>query len=316
MEFRTELSIEKSLFKINHKTPVLMLGSCFSQNIGFKLQKYKFQCSINPFGTQFNPMALSYLLRCSLNCLFEKEDSMVLSHGLWVHPHFHSQLSHPNKEEALSVINKRIESTHIFLKECKFLFLTLGTSIGYVFKETGSVVANCHKIPAIHFQKGELKVDTITAEWENVLDELKSFNPDLKVVFTVSPVRHIKEGIVSNSFSKARLHVAIEDIMHKFDDVTYFPAYEWIIDDLRDYRYFENDFIHPSGFAIDYIWAKFSDVYFDKETNVINDELDKLFKDENHRPFNPDTKEFIKFLESLEMKKNDFNRRFPFLQLT
>jgi hypothetical protein len=315
MIFRTELQADHSPFTISHDTPVLLLGSCFSQNMGFKLQKYKFKCIVNPFGTIFNPVSISRLITKCVIGSPEVADSLLFSSGRWVHPDFHSQTGHPDKAEALRTINQLITDTRAFLKNCQVLFITLGSSVVYEYKQTGKIVANCHKIPAIHFEKKELEVHTMSSEMETTLTLLKSFNPNIHVVWTVSPVRHIKDGIVVNSFSKARLHVVIENIIKNTHNTSYFPAYEWMMDDLRDYRFYDRDLIHPSDVAVDYIWEKFSGFYFDSHTRIIINELDKIQRDQNHRPFSTETEEYQKFLQSLENRKLDFKQKYPSVPL-
>ncbi len=315
MTFRTELTIDKSPISINHHSPILLLGSCFSQNIGLKLQKYKFNCSINPFGTIFNPISLAYLINRSVNCIYEDEDSLVLSNGLWVHPNYHSQLSHVSKTEALNLINQKIETTHNYLKNCKILFLTLGTSIVYRWKESKNIVANCHKIPLIHFEKVDLTVAQMVLIVQDVLKALLQFNPGINVVFTVSPVRHIKDGIVANSFSKAKLHVLIDELKNLGSNLSYFPAYEWVFDDLRDYRFYGDDLIHPNEFAVNYIWRKFLMYYFGADTQKIIQELEKIWNDENHRPFNENSDEHQSFIKALESKKALFKEKYPYILL-
>jgi len=315
MHFRTELKVDKSPITITHHTPILFLGSCFSQNMGLNLQKYKFNCSINPFGTIFNPNSIAYLLKRAVECHYEEEKSLFLSQGLWVHPNYHSQLSHASKKEALNLINSQIEFTHHYLKQCKVIFLTLGTSIAYQLNESSSVVANCHKIPSNNFEKVELKISEMLGDLQTALLSLWEINPEIAVVFTVSPVRHIKDGIVENSFSKAKLHVVIDE-MKSFDNkISYFPSYEWIMDDLRDYRFYEDDLIHISPFAIKYIWEKFVCYYFDAKTNEIIQELQKIFSDENHRPFHKSSEEHTSFLNALESKKQRFQLKYPTLVL-
>lgn len=315
MVFRTELHTDQAPVTISHETPVLLLGSCFSQNIGLKLQKYKFKCIVNPFGTIFNPVSMAQLIIKSVKGQPEDAESLLFSFGRWVHPDFHSQTGHHDKTVALNTINKLIADTHTCLKDCKVLFLTLGSSIAYEYKQTGKIVANCHKIPAVHFEKKELDVYTMSSEIDTALTLLKSFNPDIHVVWTVSPVRHIRDGIVVNSFSKARLHVVIENIIKNSHNTSYFPAYEWMMDDLRDYRFYDKDLIHPSDVAVDYIWEKFSGFYFDSRTRTMINELDKILRDQNHRPFSTETEEYQKFMQSLETRKSDFKKKYPFVPL-
>ncbi len=315
MKLRTELKVDKLPITITHHTPILFLGSCFSENMGNNLQKYKFKCIVNPFGTIFNPISIAYLLKRSVNCTFEDENSLLLSQGIWVHPNYHSQLSHASKKETLNLINSQIEFTHQYLKQCKVIFLTLGTSIAYQLSESSSVVANCHKIPSNNFEKVELKISEMIGDLQKALHSLWEINSDIEVVFTVSPVRHIKDGIVENSFSKARLHVVVDELKNLYKKVFYFPSYEWVMDDLRDYRFYEDDLIHPSPLAVKYIWERYCMSYFDDKTMEIIGELDRIFSDENHRPFNMFSEQHQSFRHALDLRKKRLWDKYPFLNL-
>lgn len=311
MNLRTELHPEPSSINIRHDSPILMMGSCFSQNIGLKMQKYKFKCIVNPFGTIFNPVSIARIISRCVECRLETEEALLFSQGLWVHPDYHSQLGSPDKLKVVENINQLIIRTHEDLKKCQVIFLTLGSSVGYEYKKTGRIVANCHKMPTMYFDKRPINIKEIMSNMDDALALLTSLNPNLHVVMTVSPVRHVKEGIVANSFSKARLHVAIEHLMDTYKHISYFPAYEWMLDDLRDYRFYDQDLIHPSDLAVDIIWQKFYQVYFDNHTREMIHDLEKIFRDQNHRPLNTETEEYQKFKASLAGKIEIFLKKYP-----
>ena len=287
MILRTELSIPPSANKMEHLDEIMTFGSCFSHHIGHRLQKYKFKCICNPFGTVFNPISISRLIRYV--CLNHQVDttSLLKSQGLWVHPDFHSMLSHSDQKTAAENINNKIANIHSQLKTLKHLFITLGTSWAYKQKSNDQIVTNCHKIAASSFIKVNIGIDEGFQALSDAFETLRKINPNLLIIITVSPVRHIKDGIVENSLSKARLHAISEKLLTKFENVTYFPAYEWMIDDLRDYRYYEADMIHPNPIAIDYIWGKFADYYFTENIKQLNKKIDSILQAAQHKPFNP-----------------------------
>lgn len=238
---------------------------------------------------------------------------LVQSQGLYVHPDFHSSLSSPNPTMAAERINQTIHGMHLELPKLDYVFITLGTSIGYTYLESGEVVANCHKIPAASFTKIESEVDIMVENLQQACSQWQQINPNIKFIFTVSPVRHIKDGIIENMLSKAKLLLTVEKLSRLLPDVSYFPAYEWMMDDLRDYRYYEKDLIHPNELAIDYIWKKFTEHYFDEKTQALNLKIDEIQKALNHRPFNPDTEAHRQFLKHIEKEIANLQSQYPWL---
>lgn len=297
--FRTELQVAPSTIHISHQSTVLMIGSCFSQNIGVRLQNYKFNCIANPFGTIFHPLAIARAISRASSLDYVDSSSLIHSQGIWVHPDFHSSLGHTDFTQAHTQINLVVDQVHQALKTAHFLFITLGTMMGYRMHEHHTIVANCHKIPSSHFTKVESTVEECCAVLNPLFEQLLDINPELNIVLTVSPVRHIKDGIIENSRSKAKLIVLCDQLVNKHPKVSYFPAYEWMMDDLRDYRYYEKDLIHPNEQAIDYIWEKFGAVYFEQKTTDLLQKIAKINRAKQHRPFNPESAEHQVFLSKL-----------------
>lgn len=296
MTFRTELNLQPKDVKVSHQDSILLLGSCFSQNIGERLQKYKFNSISNPFGTIFNPISIAKLIIYVCKKQYIKEEELILSQGIFVHPDFHSVLSDVNHKDALEKINKVIESTQLFISQCTHIFFTFGTSIAYKMKTTDQIVANCHKIPSTSYDKVDISIDHGVTTMQEMINLIRAINPNVHIIFTVSPVRHIKDGIIENTKSKARLLCMIDKIMCEDTSVTYFPAYEIMMDDLRDYRFYEADMLHPNEVAIDYIWEKFNGHYFSTDTTELNKQLNKIHLASQHRPFNPHSEQHQSFI--------------------
>jgi hypothetical protein len=311
MEWRTELHIVPSTQKLNHSHAIMLIGSCFSQNIGLKLSQYKFRVISNPFGTVFNPVSIARLLMYACHPTSFDEGQMMDAQGVFVHPDFYKTLGNTNRAAAVSQITQALEDAHHFLENAGFLFITLGTSTGYVLKTTGNIVANCHKLPSARFEKTSISVEHGYASLKSALEALFTFRPDLKVVFTVSPVRHTREGIVENARSKARLHVMIENIQQDFPEVLYFPAYEWMMDDLRDYRFYQQDLIHPNDMAIQYIWDKFGTHFFGQDTIALNTQIEKIMKAVRHRPALSDHPAYLTLLAQTKIAMQEMEEKFP-----
>ena len=298
MIFRTELNIPESAVKISHSDQIFMIGSCFTDNIGDRLQKYKFNCTSNPFGNIFNPISISRLISHSIQKIEINRDQLLHVENKYVHHDFHSKISDKDPDETLSKINSSLSSCYNFLINAKFVFITLGTSIAYKSKQTGLVVANCHKIPSSFYEKIEITVQDGVFALMDLIEKTKLINKNAEIVFTVSPVRHIKDGVVQNNRSKARLHQMIDELQKSKPEIKYFPSYEWMLDDLRDYRFYNADMIHPNEVALDYIWSKFSDHYFDIESKELNKTIEKIMQAVNHKAFQPDSPSHQSFCKS------------------
>ena len=294
------------------------MGSCFSENMGQKLIDQKFNVDMNPFGILYNPESIGNSLRILLEKSVFTEADLFQDQGLWNSFSHHSRFSDTNPEVALEKINSRIQSSHNFLKKADFLMITLGTSWIYKLINSGQVVANCHKVSAAQFDRYRLKVNEIVDTYEALLEKLWAFNPNLKVIFTVSPIRHLKDGAIENQLSKSTLLLAIDRVISKFSDCCcyYFPAYELMMDELRDYRFYAEDMIHLSPLAINYIFERFTKSMFTVESMEIATEVLKVRKAMEHRPVNPQTAEFRKFINSSLVQIGQLSQRLPYLDFT
>lgn len=276
---------------MRHSDKMLLMGSCFSDNIGARLKDAMVDVVVNPFGTVFNPLSMSSLLHKLIDGETVAGMDLFLSNGVWNSYDFHSRFSIANKDAALKRMNESIASAHEHLQRCQTLVLTLGTAVVYRRRDTGEVVNNCHKVPQHEFTRRLASVDDITQALDAVLDRLHEFNPELRVLFTVSPIRHIADGLEMNSLSKAVLRVAVNNVVRARKEwVGYFPAYEIVIDDLRDYRFYTPDMVHPSEVAIEYIWQTFQATYFDDRSTQAIARCERVSKRLKHRPMsnNPD----------------------------
>lgn len=312
--FSTVVSIPKSSFEIRYKDQILTLGSCFAENIGTKLQNACFLTLINPFGVLYNPMSVGQGIRYLLIDKEFKKDDLFQSGSLWNSFAHSSAFSSLSSDETLQKINSRLLAARNFLNESTVMMITLGTTWVYEDTESGKVVANCHKLPASRFNRRRLSVDEIITEMSDVIALMHRRNPQLQFIFTVSPIRHLKDGAHENTLSKSTLHVAVDELERNFAFVHYFPAYEIVMDELRDYRFYAQDMFHPSEQAIDYIWQRFSDTYFSENTWKLKKDLEQLRADLNHRPLHPETAEYQQFILSVEKKKNGLIDNYPFLK--
>jgi hypothetical protein len=309
-EFRTVINLQESDIKISYDSTLLFIGSCFSDNIGSKFKERRFEAGINPFGVLYNPESVKRGLEILLEKSIFDEDLLFEYRGLWNSFYHHGRFSGVDKKTVLKNINRNIIRGHELLKNAGFLFVTFGTSWVYRNVDDGMVVANCHKLPASRFNRFRLGVDDIVDGYDELIARMKEFNRDLKIIFTVSPVRHLKDGAHGNQLSKATLLLAVDKLTEKHENVFYFPAYELVMDDLRDYRFYADDMVHPSAQAVDYIWENISDVYFDKKAKVFVKEMDKIIKAREHRPFNEKSKEYQMFVSGLLRRLDEIKKQF------
>ncbi len=300
--FRTVLDPSQSDLKITHDTPVITLGSCFADSIGQKLESNKFHTLTNPFGVIYNPLSLFNLLKYSITQTTPSKDTYVENQGIFYNYEFHSEFSALDKDELTLKVEGAIRSVHDTLKDAKWLFLTFGTSRVYHLKSTGQLVANCHKVPSSYFEKSMLSQKQIIESFNEMNSLLQEFNPEISIILTVSPVRHIGDTLVINSVSKSILRITCDTLQKVNKSVSYFPAYEILLDDLRDYRFYARDLIHPNEIAEDYIWEKFKKTYFDKETMEVIIKWQKILKSINHKPFHKDSETYTKFREDTLIK--------------
>ncbi len=280
----------------------MAFGSCFVENIGAKLSALKYSIDINPFGIQYNPSSIGQGLERLLSGNHFKETELFEYQGIWHSFYHHSDFSGRNRETCLSEINCRLESAASNLLETDFLLLTLGTAWVFALSDTDEVVNNCHKLPAVRFKRFRLSVEEVVEKLEIPIQKLIALNPNINIIITVSPIRHLKDGFNENQLSKATLLLACEKLSEKFPTLSYFPSYELMLDDLRDYRFYKSDLIHPNEQAIDYIWEKFETAFLENSEASLRKDIEKLSIAAAHRVFNPQTAESRQFAQ-LQLQK-------------
>lgn len=311
--FRTEIHLSPSAWRISHKTPLFFLGSCFSENIGTRFTQAKFSVTQNPFGILYHPASLREALEQWMEKDFFQPKDLSSFGEYWFSFQHHSDFKKIQSEDCLSALNQALEFGRSALKNAHFLVLTFGTAWGFRLKSTGAWVANCHKLPANHFEKSCLKLEEIVASYLNFLPLLKQWNPQLNIIFTLSPIRHWKEGAIENQYSKAILLIAIHQIKSQLSFVDYFPAYELMMDDLRDYRFYEADLLHPNEQAIAYIWELFLTRYCTQETRNLIEQIRSFQKGLEHRSFIPQSQSHQDFLKKQQEQLEVLEKKYPFL---
>ena len=314
MQFRTKVPIPKSNNPIDYNSKILSLGSCFAENMAEKLDYFKFQNTCNPFGIIFNPVSIQKMIYRVVNQFFFTEKDIFFHNERWHCYEVHSEWSHSNKEEFLENLNAVLKTSLIQLFQASHIIITYGTSWVYRNIESNTVVANCHKVPQAAFLKEILSVETIEKSINGTIDLIQKINPDCTIIFTVSPVRHIKDGFVENQQSKAHLIAALHSSNFQLPTFSYFPSYEIMMDELRDYRFYAEDMLHPNQVAIDYIWERFSETTISGESYSIMDEVHSIQKGLQHRPFNPSTESHIKFKEKLGEKITKLVSQYSFMK--
>lgn len=302
MQFTTKIPVEKYQYPITYESKIMAIGSCFAENMSKKFEYFKFQNLVNPFGIIFNPVSIEKLVNRIVNKIEFTESDIFFHNDLWHCYEVHSELSHPNKEDFLSILNALINSTNKQLNSSTHIIITYGTSWVYRNIKTNKIVANCHKVPQKQFLKEILSIETIEKSIQNTTALILKINPNCKFIFTISPVRHIKDGFVENQRSKAHLISAIHSNNQQPTTNNYFPSYEIMMDELRDYRFYAEDLLHPNQVAIDYIWECFSVNYISDKSQQVMIEVDSIQKSLLHRPFNPNTEIHQKFLKNLQQK--------------
>jgi hypothetical protein len=309
MEFRTEIEVAPARFKISTDSKIMTVGSCFSEVIGGQLTDNKIQCLCNPYGTVFNPSSIFKLISHSLQNQPVFKHLFLENNGIWQHYDFHSKFYGNSKEELERELNTTHKNVNQFLRKANFLVITLGSSIVHQLRENRQVVSNCHKTPATSFKKEMLSVQEILLRFRLMYDALKMQNNKIKILLTVSPVRHTRETLQLNSVSKSILRIACYHLEQDFEDVHYFPSYEIMMDDLRDYRFYATDMIHPNEQAEQYIFEKFAQTYYTDELTSFLKEWNKLKMSINHRPIQTDTPAHQKFLVDLLEKLDVLSKK-------
>jgi hypothetical protein len=314
MKLQTKIPLQPQQHnQLDYNSNVLLLGSCFVENIGKKLDYFKFQNLQNPFGILFHQLAIETLITNAINEKEYTEEDIFFHNEQWHCCDAHSKLSASSKEELLHNLNQQIKATNQQINESTHIIITLGTAWVYRYIETDTIVANCHKVPQKKFLKELLSADEISESLESIIALIKRVNIEVSILFTVSPVRHLKDGFVENTQSKAQLVSAIHQVVESGSSIYYFPSYEIMMDELRDYRFYAEDMIHPNQTAVDYIWDKFRKVWISKSAAKTMDDIDVVQKGINHKPFNPNSKAHKLFLQNLEEKKKSLYIQFPYI---
>lgn len=314
MQFSTQIPISKSNNPIDYTSKIVSLGSCFAVNIGQKFDYFKFRNTTNPFGILFHPLALEKFIAYALQNKQFTEADIFQQNELWHCFDAHSDLSHPDNETLLNNLNAAATLANAQLKEASHLIITLGTAWVYRNVASGNLVANCHKVPQKEFTKELLSPEAIKQSLENIIAMVTEANANLHIIFTVSPVRHIKDGFTGNQWSKANLISGLHQVLnteHCQLNTAYFPSYEIMMDELRDYRFYAEDMIHPSALAIDYIWERFTGTYITSQAQETMNMADTIQKGLSHRPFNPETTQHQQFLAKLNEKITTLQKQFP-----
>jgi hypothetical protein len=317
MQFRTLVPIPQNNYQIDYNSKIVSLGSCFAVNMSEKLDYFKLQNVCNPFGILFHPLAIEKLITFAVSGKQFTEKDIFFHNERWHCYDVHSNLSNSKKEELLRSLNVIIESTKLQSQEATHVIITYGTAWVYRNIESDSIVANCHKVPQKQFAKELLSVDQIQESISNTLKLIHSVNPNCNIIFTVSPVRHIKDGFVENQLSKANLISAIHDVLsteHYKLNTEYFPSYEIMMDELRDYRFYAEDMLHPSQVAIDYIWKRFKETTVSEIAFSTMAAVETIQKSLQHMPFNPDSESHQKFEVKLKTKITKLVVEYPFMK--
>ncbi len=315
MELRTTFKIDPSDSKITYRTPVMFIGSCFAAAVGSRMQSGNMPVMINPAGTVYNPVSVSNTINSFITPAKHDPGSLYRHGSLWISFDHYTDFSSDDPQKILDRISRREEEARLFLSDARFLFITFGTARVFRWKETGRIVSNCHKIPASYFSHELLTPDEIVSLWSGLLDNLKASFPELKVVFTISPVRHWKDGAHGNQVSKSVLFLAVERLLGHPSGPAYFPAYELVMDDLRDYRFYGADMHHLSDTAVDYIWEAFTRCYFDDSSGTLWHEVEGISRAVSHRILTDDRSEIRKFAEGMLEKIAQVKNRFPSVSL-
>ncbi|TKG92441.1 GSCFA domain protein [Puteibacter caeruleilacunae] len=312
-DFRTIVEVPEYEWEIDYSSKIMMLGSCFSENIGEILQDLKYNVDLNPFGILYNPVSIKNSLEILLARRLFKEDDLFEYGGKWNSYFHHSRFSSVDKGEAVSLINERINHGADALESLDYLVITFGTSWIYELKTTGLVVSNCHRVPASEFSRYRISVMEMIDEYRDLLERLWSRNPKLKVLFTVSPIRHWKDGAVENQLSKSMLIMLVHQLVKGFGEerVNYFPSYEIMMDDLRDYRFYADDMLHPSQQAVKYIWKRFKNSLLIAEDESLRKQINKLNKAVHHRAMNSNSIEYEKFVKKQLKGIENLKKTYP-----
>ena len=313
MKFRTEITSPKYPFQIDYQTKIFGLGSCFVDHMKNKFDYYQFQTQINPFGVIFNPVSIKNILQRIVNQQFFTPDDLFLHNNIWKSFDLHSIFNCDSAPKLLDDVNDKIIKAHQFLSQSNVLLITLGTAWVYRLKSTNEIVTNCHKVPQQEFTKELLSTTEIIDNLQDIISLAKTLSKDIKILFTVSPIRHLKDGFVENNVSKARLIDAIYQVVDQAKSF-YFPSYEMLMDDLRDYRFYKEDMIHPNQMAVDYIWQKLQASLMYENTMQICKQVDKIRKSLQHKAFDENSAQHQQFLEKIDKQIVTLQKKYEWMR--
>lgn len=318
MQLQTQIPLSKANNPIDYSSKILMLGSCFSHNMGDKLAYFKFQVLQNPFGILFHPVAIENLVKKAVDKYEYTERDIFQLQGRWQCFEAHSELGSSNKETLLERLNSAVLETNKYVREASHIMITLGTAWVYRHTEKDILVANCHKVPQHEFEKILLTENEIVTSITATVNSIKAVNPEAQIIFTISPVRHLKDGFVENQLSKSHLIASTHKVLYSpslggGQGEAYFPSYEIMMDELRDYRFYKEDMVHPNALAIAYIWEKFRSVWISEEESEAMAKVAEIQKGLAHRPFDEKSEAHQKFLKTLDQKIAYIKQRYPFM---
>lgn len=314
MDFRKELNIPNYKDQLNIKDPVFLVGSCFTEHMGDKLRHSGFKVEINPSGILFNPISITEAITDYISNKKFQEKDVFFHDEWWMSWKHHSKFIHKERDAIIQNLNLATSQAHLYLLKSDWLILTLGSAWIYQL-DNGEVVANCHKVPNDKFKKRLLDIDELNHVLDIMIQKLQLFNPRLKIIFTISPVRHLRDGFIENNRSKSVLIHCTHHLVGKYDHIFYFPSYELIIDDLRDYRFYAEDMVHPNYLATEYIWSKFEGSFIDEHSRELMKEIKLIKAAKAHKPFQPDSDSHQKFLKAHLNKTIALAEKYPFLDL-
>lgn len=315
MKWMTDINIPAPAEHIQYGERLFLIGSCFTEHIGGRLADHQFLTCQNPHGILFNPLSVCNSLQSYLTPKVYQPTDLIYLNELWLSWHHHSHFSGMDQQQVLDTINRSQQNAHHFLKQARWMIVTLGSSYSYQLVGTGQPVANCHRGPAQMFNKLLLPVQQVIENLQSIIGQLQVFNPTIKVIFTISPVRHLRDGVVNNNRSKARLIEAVHEIIATFNHCYYFPAYELVVDVLRDYRFYDVDLAHPNYAATEFVFEKFCDTFMDAATRKAMQEVRKLINAYRHKPFQPGTVAHQKFLQQSLLKTRQLQHQLPQIDL-
>ena len=310
--FTTPVNIERYPFSMDYLSPVMFMGSCFAESIGNRMVERKFPAQVNPFGVVYNPVSVALVLKRIMGGTPFGASELYKHNNLWFSFSHHTSFSSPDRDECLDRINTSLAQAHEFWEKTEYLAITFGTARVYTHNKLNHVVANCHKIPAREFTHSLLSVDEIVSLWSDLLTEILNAKKELRIILTVSPVRHWKDGPVGNQISKSTLLLAVSQLVERFRErVFYFPSYEILMDELRDYRFYADDMLHLSSTAVEFIWRKFRAAALNADAIKLSLEIERILSAVNHKPFNPKSDDYRAFVNHVMQSMRRLQEKFP-----